>query len=64
MPLTVLASTNNGARVSHPEQHRMAALSTEGRLISAETGHYIHWDDPVLVISEIRRMIQEVRSER
>ena len=63
MPLTVLAATANGARLQHPEQERMAALSTKGRLVTAETGHYVHWDDPGLVISEIRRMIQEVRAD-
>jgi pimeloyl-ACP methyl ester carboxylesterase len=62
MPLTVLAATAQ-VRSEFPEQERMAALSTKGRLLTAETGHYIHWEAPGVVVAEIRRMIQEVRAD-
>ena len=63
MPLTVISATNHGARTELPEQDRMAALSEEGRQIDADTGHYVHWDDPGLVISEVRRMVQQLRGD-
>lgn len=35
----------------------MVAESERGRLVEVGTGHYIHHDDPDLVITEVRRMI-------
>ncbi len=64
MPLTVLAATANGARMEHPEQDRMAALSDDSRLIDVDTGHYIHWDDPEVVISEVLRMVRRLRANQ
>jgi pimeloyl-ACP methyl ester carboxylesterase len=44
-------------------QRRMAALSTNGRLIvPAGSGHSIHWEQPALVIDAVRQVIADVRS--
>ena len=64
-PLIVLAAGQNMAQTPNwPEaQRRQAALSTNGRLIVAEgSGHYIHWDQPTLVIDAVRQVIEDVRS--
>jgi pimeloyl-ACP methyl ester carboxylesterase len=64
-PLMVLAA---GQKVAHDPiwaeaQRRLAALSTNGRLIVAEgSGHAIHWEQPTLVIDAVRQVIADVRS--
>jgi pimeloyl-ACP methyl ester carboxylesterase len=64
-PLIVLASEQNMTATPYwvEAQRRQAALSTNGRLIvAAGSGHYIHWDQPTLVIDALRQVIEDVRS--
>jgi pimeloyl-ACP methyl ester carboxylesterase len=64
-PLIVLAAGQNVAHdpIWAEAQHRQAALSTNGRLIVAQgSGHYIHWEQPALVIDAVRQVIEDVRS--
>jgi pimeloyl-ACP methyl ester carboxylesterase len=63
-PLIVLAAEQNMKETPNwPEaQKGMAALSTKGRLIVATgSGHYIHMDQPALVIDAVRQVVTEVR---
>lgn len=64
-PLIVLAAGQNVAHdpIWLEAQHRLAALSTNSRLIVAEnSGHAIHWEQPALAIDAVRQVIQEARS--
>ena len=64
-PLIVLASEQNMTATPYwaEAQRRLAALSTNGRLIvPAGSGHAIHWEQPTLVIDAIRQVIEDVRS--
>jgi pimeloyl-ACP methyl ester carboxylesterase len=64
-PLIVLAAGQNMAQTPYwaEAQRRQAALSTNGRLIvAAGSGHYIHWDQPRLVIDVIQQVIAQARS--
>ena len=64
-PLIVLASEQNMTATPYwaEAQRRLAALSTNGRLIvPAGSGHAIHWEQPTLVIDAVRQVIAEVRS--
>ena len=64
-PLIVLASEQNMTATPYwaEAQRRQAALSTNGRLIvPAGSGHYIHWEQPALVIDAVRQVIEDVRS--
>jgi len=64
-PLIVLASDQNMTATPYwaEAQRRQAALSTNGRLIvPAGSVHYIHWEQPTLVIDAVRQVIEEVRS--
>jgi pimeloyl-ACP methyl ester carboxylesterase len=64
-PLTVLAAGQNMTATPYwaEAQRRQAALSSDSRLIIAEgSGHYIHWEQPALVIDAVRQVIADVRS--
>jgi pimeloyl-ACP methyl ester carboxylesterase len=64
-PLIVLASEQSMTATPYwvEAQRRQAALSTNGRLIVAEgSGHYIHWEQPTLVIDAVRQVIEDVQS--
>jgi len=64
-PLIVLASEQNMTSTPYwvESQRRQAALSTNGRLIvPAGSVHYIHWEQPTLVIDAVRQVIEDVRS--
>jgi pimeloyl-ACP methyl ester carboxylesterase len=44
-------------------QRRMAALSTNGRLIVVEgSGHSIHWEQPALVIDAVQQVVDQARA--
>ena len=63
-PLIVLAAEQNMKELPNwPEaQKGLAALSTKGRLIVATgSGHYIHWEQPALVIDAVRQVVTEAR---
>jgi pimeloyl-ACP methyl ester carboxylesterase len=64
-PLVVLAAEQNMTATPYwaEAQRRLAALGTKGRLIvAAGSGHYIHWNQPVLVIDAVRQVVKDVRS--
>jgi pimeloyl-ACP methyl ester carboxylesterase len=64
-PLIVLAAEQNMIATPYwaESQRRQAALSTNGRLIvPAGSVHYIHWEQPALVIDAVRQVIEDVRS--
>jgi pimeloyl-ACP methyl ester carboxylesterase len=64
-PVIVLAAGQSMTAIPHwaEAQPRLAALSTNGRLIVAEgSGHAIHWEQPTLVIDAVRQVIDDVRS--
>ncbi len=64
-PLIVLASEQNMTATPYwaEAQHRQAALSTNGRLIvPAGSVHYIHWEQPTMVIDAVRQVIEDVQS--
>jgi pimeloyl-ACP methyl ester carboxylesterase len=63
-PLIVLAAGQNMTATPYwaEAQRRLAALSSNGRLIVAEgSGHAIHWDQPTLVVDAVRQVIEDVR---
>ena len=63
-PLIVLAAEESMTHLAFwPEaQQRLAALSTNGRLIIAQgSGHAIHWDQPALVIDAVQQVVAQVR---
>jgi pimeloyl-ACP methyl ester carboxylesterase len=64
-PLIVLAAEQSMTATPYwaEAQRRQAALSTNGRLIvAAGSRHYIHWEQPTLVIDAVRQVIEDVRS--
>jgi pimeloyl-ACP methyl ester carboxylesterase len=61
IPLTVITAASQPAHV-RAEQARLAALSTEGRqIISDHAGHWVHLDEPELVVAAIRTMVDRYR---
>jgi pimeloyl-ACP methyl ester carboxylesterase len=63
-PLIVLASEQNMTSMPYwaEAQRRQAALSVNGLLIvPAGSGHYIHWDQPALVIDAVRQVVADAR---
>jgi pimeloyl-ACP methyl ester carboxylesterase len=62
-PLVVVASASSMAEIPNwsMAQHRLAALSTRGELIVAESGHAVHLEQPRLVIDGISRVLAEIR---
>jgi pimeloyl-ACP methyl ester carboxylesterase len=64
-PLMVLAAEDSMQHLPFwPEaQQGLAALSTNGRLITAlGSRHAIHWDQPALVIDAVQQVVAQVRS--
>ena len=64
-PLIVLASEQMMTATPYwaEAQRRQAAFSTNGRLIvPAGSMHYIHWEQPAVVIDAVRQVIEDVRS--
>lgn len=56
IPVTVISGERTDARVIE-EHRRTAALSAQGRhVVSAGSGHWIHLDNPGLVLDEIARL--------
>ena len=64
IPLVVISSGDQPSEVL--ERHRLlAALSPSGRHVVAHTsGHWIQFDDPDLVVSTIREMVDRIRRTR
>jgi pimeloyl-ACP methyl ester carboxylesterase len=63
IPLTILSAAN-----STPEQiaerEALALRSTHGKHVITEYGHWIHLDDPELVIQAIREMVFSARHDK
>jgi pimeloyl-ACP methyl ester carboxylesterase len=51
-------------QVSQGLQQELVSLSTQGvQVIAEESGHFIQWDQPYLVIDAIRTVVEQVRAE-
>jgi pimeloyl-ACP methyl ester carboxylesterase len=51
-------------QVSQELQQELAGLSTQGKRINVEnSGHYIQWDQPGVVIDAIRTVVEQVRDK-
>jgi pimeloyl-ACP methyl ester carboxylesterase len=64
LPLLVLAAGESMEQIPYwPEaQNRLAALSTNGRLIVVEgSGHAIHAEQPALVIDAVQQVVEQAR---
>lgn len=56
--------TVNLDQVSQELLQELVGLSSQGvQVIAEESGHYIQWDQPNLVIDAIRTMVEQVRGE-
>jgi pimeloyl-ACP methyl ester carboxylesterase len=78
IPLTVISSTHHEHFDDDPAdwpydavqrgwadlQAEHARLRPDARHVSTDAGHYIHLDDPDLVVAEITRMISTLRAAR
>lgn len=49
-------------RVSHQLQAELAALTPGGRLIYSDSGHFVHVEQPGVVVEAIRQMVGAVRN--
>jgi pimeloyl-ACP methyl ester carboxylesterase len=74
IPLTVITATRGFAPACEQDlpcdqmqeiwldlQAEYAALVADARHVPAETGHYVHEEDPDLVIREIQSLLQKIR---
>ena len=66
-PLLVLAAGQNMSNAMLPTwpeaQRRLAALSTNGRLVVVQgSGHYIQMDKPAVVIDAVQQVVSQARS--
>ena len=51
-------------QVSQGLQQELVSLSSQGeQVIAEESGHFIQWDQPELVIDAIRTVVEQVRAE-
>lgn len=66
IPLVAIAAGENMPEPRWAEgQRRLAALSTNGRLVVAQgSSHAVAWDDPALVIATVREVVAAARSAR
>jgi pimeloyl-ACP methyl ester carboxylesterase len=66
IPLVVIGSKANmdGMRAWNDSQHQMAALSTQGRLVTADSGHFVQLQQPAVVIEAVSDIVSAVRSGR
>jgi pimeloyl-ACP methyl ester carboxylesterase len=57
LPITILSASNSTA-VQQAERDALATHSRKGKhLIAANSGHWIHFDEPKLVIASIRELL-------
>ena len=63
-PLIVLASGQNVDHdpISKEAQQIMTGLSSNSRLIIAQSGHYVHFEQPAQVVESIRQVIDAART--
>jgi pimeloyl-ACP methyl ester carboxylesterase len=63
LPVTVITAGANGIPGWREMQDELAALSISSTHITAEgSGHYVHLDDPEIVVQAIRDMVRRVAS--
>jgi pimeloyl-ACP methyl ester carboxylesterase len=63
IPIVVLTAPSQ-PEVARREQARIAGLSSRGRQIIAATGgHWVHLDEPELVVSAVREVVESVRAD-
>jgi pimeloyl-ACP methyl ester carboxylesterase len=62
MPLVIVSGGDQPEE--HIVQHRaLARLSSRGRhIVAAKSGHWIHLDEPAIVIDAVREMIEQTRA--
>lgn len=59
---TIVITAGRQPEESRLEQQRIAALSSRGQQIAAEgSGHWIHLDDPEIVVEAIRQVVHAAR---
>jgi len=64
LPVAVICAGGLGSDVQGKHE-ALAAMSSRGRLVLAETsGHWVHLDDPALVVRVIGEIVDEVRRVR
>ena len=64
LPVVVISSADSSA-ADQTHHAALAAMSTRGKHVVAESGgHYVHYDDPDLVIEAILGMLRTRRHER
>ncbi len=62
-PLIVLSEGRRRAEFWHAMQEKLVGLSSAGRQQVAEnTGHFIHHDQPAVVVEAIRQVVEQVRN--
>jgi pimeloyl-ACP methyl ester carboxylesterase len=62
IPVTIFSASNSGA-AQLAERDAMARRSLKGKhIIAAKSGHWIHFDQPELVIQAIREMVDQFPS--
>jgi pimeloyl-ACP methyl ester carboxylesterase len=63
LPLVTISSTDPGDYRLR-QQEALARLSTRGRhIVASHSGHWVPIDEPDLVVSVIRRMVEEIRED-
>ncbi len=65
IPLVVIAAESSMRDMPawSEAQHRMTALSSNGRLVTAESGHFVHLEQPAVVIEAVIDTVSDVRAE-
>ncbi len=65
IPLVVIGSKANmeGMQAWNDAQHQMATLSTHGRLVTADSGHFVQLEQPTVVIDAVNDIVSAVRDE-
>jgi pimeloyl-ACP methyl ester carboxylesterase len=63
MPLAILSGGDQSAEIT-ARHEELARLSSRGRhVMAAKSGHWIHLDEPDLVVSVVREIVDEARRQ-
>jgi pimeloyl-ACP methyl ester carboxylesterase len=61
LPLTVISARDQPPEM-HAKHRALAYLSSRGRhLVAAKSGHWIHLDEPELVVDAVRAAVEHAR---
>jgi pimeloyl-ACP methyl ester carboxylesterase len=69
LPLTLLAATPGEGFSDHfrqlwvEEQRQQTSLSTRSEFVLLAGGHHIHWEQPEVVVTAIRRRVSEIMAQ-